>query len=475
MSAKFDFYLFQPVAKLCSNDRDGWHFARTDTVFPEDGEKLSLSGLSAPLRFGAAVMGDSKEIPRATASTRVVFVDQARAIAIILMLFGHSLHRFLAEPWRSGDFYTAYQPVRGVSSTLFIMVAGFSFVVATFGHWEDYLKLTPRMWARIRRIGLILFLGYLLNLWAPTLVRAIDIVTAEKWERFLRCEVLQNIGFGLAALHLLVWVAGTKKRFCRLTTVLALAVLALAALTYRKDIDLLLPIELSTMLNLYHGSRFPIVPYTGFMLLGALYGALYLKRKEAGDEWKVFAAGMFASILLIGLEVTIPRAVAGGVFPYWAPLDNMPGNTFGRAGAGILTISVLYFLGRFKVVLPRLAFILSKDSLSIYFTHLFLVYGTSAIPGLFSSRKSGMSPAQVACWIVGLFVTMTAMAWAIGWLRANSPELLAGVRRAAILGLLLAFVTLPELSVAGMTSCMASAALMVIVAPRWRFIRAKRA
>ena len=419
-------------------------------------------------------MSDSKEISEATGSKRLVFVDQARAIAIMLMLFGHSLHRFLAEPWRSGDVYTAYQPIRGVSSALFIMVAGFSFVIATFGHWEDYMRFTPKLWARIRRIGLILFLGYLLNLWAPTLVRAIDGVTAQYWERFLRFEALQNIGFGLAALHFIAWAAGTKKRFFKLTLGLAFAVFALAVVTYRRGVDSLLPMELSTMLNGFHGSRFPVVPYTGFMLLGALYGILYVARKKAGDEWKVFAAGIFASLLLIGLDVAIPRTVAGGIFPYWTRLENMPGNTFARAGAGILTISVLYFLERAKVLLPRLSFILSKDSLAIYFTHLFLVYGGTAIPGLFSSRKQGMSPAQVACWIVGLSVTMAAMAWAIGRFRTIRPQLLSGIRRTAILGLLLAFVTLPDLSTAGVALCLASATTIVVALPRWRLIRATK-
>ncbi len=417
-------------------------------------------------------MIDLKETTEATGSKRLVFVDQARAIAIMLMLFGHSLDRFLAEPWRSGDFYTAYQPVRGVSSTLFLMVAGFSFVIATFGHWEDYVGFSSKMRARIRRIGLILFLGYLLNIWAPTFVQAVDGISAQKWEQFLGFDVLQNIGFGLAALHLIAWAAGTKKGFFKLTLGLTFAIFALAAITYRKDVDSLLPIELSTMLNLFHGSHFPVVPYTGFMLLGALFGYLYVARKKVGDEWKVFVVGIFASLLLVGIDLAIPRIISSGVFPYWAPLENMPGNTFGRAGAGILAISVLYFLGHAKLLFPRLSLILSKDSLAIYFVHLFLVYNTSTILGLFSLQKQGMSPAQVACWVFGLSVAMTAMAWTIGQLRTSRPKLLAGSRRTAILGGCMAFIVLPDPSTTGIALCLASAATIVIAMDRWRTIQA---
>ena len=251
-----------------------------------------------------------------------------------------------------------------------------------------------------------------------------------------------------------------------------LPVLALAVVTYRIDVDSLLPVALSTTLNLFHGSRFPVVPNAVFVLLGALFGYLYVQRKEAGDEWKVFAVGIFASLLLMGTEAAIPRVVSGGVFPYFVPLDNMPLNTFGRVGAGILVISALYFLGRFKLLLPRLSFVLSKDSLAIYFFHLFLVYGSSSIHGLFRSRKLGMPPVQMACWVVGLWVTMTAMAWAIGWMRTNRPKLLTEIRRTAILARTVAFVVLLALSVAGLALCLASAATLVIALPRWRSIRA---
>ena len=202
------------------------------------------------------------------------------------------------------------------------------------------------------------------------------------------------------------------------------------------------------------------------MLLGALFGYLYVARKKSGDEWKVFVVGILASFLLIGLETAIPRTISGGVFPYWAPLEKMPGDIFGRAGAGILTISVLYFLGRIRILLPSLSFVLSKDSLSIYFSHLFLVYGTSTVPGLFSSLKQGMSPAQVTCWVVGLSVTMTAMAWAIGRLRKSRPKLLAGIRHTAILGGSIVFVTLQDLSTAGIVLCVAAAAAIVIALVR---------
>jgi len=76
-----------------------------------------------------------------------------------------------------------------------------------------------------------------------------------------------------------------------------------------------------------------------------------------------------------------------------------------------------------------------------------LVYGGSSYPSLFESKAEGMNPLEVAAWVVGLSVSMTAMAWTIGKLRASRPVLIAAMRHTLILGGAIAFFAWPELSV----------------------------
>ncbi|MCP4675318.1 MAG: DUF1624 domain-containing protein [Deltaproteobacteria bacterium] len=397
-------------------------------------------------------------------SGRMVFIDQARGLAIALMLVGHSLDRFLGEPWRSGEAYGNYQFVRGISSALFLTVSGFSFVIASFGHFDDYLRFSPRLWSRIRRIALILFLGYVLHLWAPTLSRCLADVTTYHLERFTRYDVLQVIAAGLAALHIIARLAGGKEYFWKLTLAMLIIVLAAAAMTYQKEIDARLPLGIATAVNMYHGSRFPAVPYLAFMLLGALFGCAFLSRRDRGDEWKVFAAAAGLSVALFAFEYVIRNWVPGGIFPYSTPLKQMPGNIFARTACALLTISALYLVGRFRVVLPRLSYIVSKDALAIFFVHLLLVYGGSSYPTLFKSKAEDMNPLQVAAWIIGLSISMTAMAWTIGKLRTSRPILLTAMRHTLILGGAIAFLVWPELSVLRiMLSLAISAAIVAFI------------
>jgi surface polysaccharide O-acyltransferase-like enzyme len=379
-------------------------------------------------------------------SGRVVFIDQARTLAIALMLFGHSMDRFLGEPWRSGEVWQGYQFFRGISSTLFLLVSGMSFVVASFGHLEDYLRWTPRLAGRLRRVALILFLGSLLQLWAPTLAQSIESVDAARWERFVRADILQTIGLGLLLLHLALLAGRTPTGFFRLALALLLAAVAIAPFSYRPDVDATLPVEIAAHANLYHGSRFPLVPYGGFIFTGSLLGCLYLSHRGAGDEWKVMAASAAAGALLITADVALRGS--GLLFPDSAAEAAMPGYTFARIGCALLSVSGLYLLGRYRIVLPRIAQTVSKDSLTIYFVHLILVYGSAELfPGLFPTRAGRMSPPEAIAFVVGLSAAMYGLAWSIGRLRASRPILLRRARHTAIVSLLGCFVLLPELSV----------------------------
>ncbi len=411
---------------------------------------------------------------RPAAKGRVVFIDQARALAILMMLFGHSLDRFLGEPWRSGQLYGDYQFVRGITSALFLMVSGFSFVVASFGHWDDYIRWSPRLWGRVRRIALIFLLGYVLHLWAPTLTQSVHWFSPGNWERFLRFDVLQNIAFGLTLLHVLALVVRRRERFWKAALAALAVVLLLAPLTYHPQLDARLPAGLTAALNLYHLSRFPVVPFTGYLLLGAIFGHWFWLLRRSGAEGRVIAALAGCGAIFLLFEHVIRNLLDGGLFPYSTPAAHMPGNTFARAGCAMLAISGLYLLGRYKLVLRKLSFILSKDSLTIYFVHLGLVYGGLSMPSMFRSHAHLMTPSQAAAWIASLVATMTLMAWGIGWLRDNRPRWLSGTRHVLLVGGLTAFALWPRLTAARVALALAVGIALVLIRERRRVMAAGR-
>jgi hypothetical protein len=343
-------------------------------------------------------------------SKRLIFIDQTRALAITMMLIGHSLDRFLGEPWRSGELYRHYSFVRGLSSALFLTIAGFSFVVASMGHLDDYTQFSPRLYKRIRRIGLILLLGFVIQLPVSTLYGLVTLSTDTGWARLYAFNVLQNIGFGLLLMHVVLFMSKSVDLFRWSMTGVAIAIIVLAPLTYHPAVDSVLPMWLKGALNLYHRARFPIVPFAAFIALGAVFGAVFWRYQGARREHWVFVSAVVVSLLLLAFEQFIRHGIPGGLFPFSTQAPAMPGNTFARAGCAILIISAIYFISRLRIWLAELSRLMSQCSLAIYFAHLYLVYGGAQIPGLFSSYKHNMHPSGAFLWIVGLWSAMVGMA-----------------------------------------------------------------
>jgi hypothetical protein len=322
------------------------------------------------------------------------------------------------------------------------------------------------MTGRLRRIGLILFLGVLLQLPTGTLQGCLAETDPVKWERLVSFNVLQTIGIGLLTLHGALLFSKRRAHFEWGVLALALAVFAAASITYRTDVDEALPMWARGMANLYHQSRFPLVPYAAFMFLGAFLGARFWKVRGQENEHMTFVLASVGASILIAFEVIIRKVVPGVVFPYGMPLPDMAGNTFARAGCALLIISVIYYIGRHRVVLPRFSFVLSKDALSIYFVHLLLVYGAADVPSLFHHRAARMTPLEVWAFVVGLIASMTVMASLFGYLRKRCPTAFTMARRVVILSIVLPFVLLPQLAPLGILLGFLASLTMVVIAKR---------
>lgn len=355
-----------------------------------------------------------------------------RAIAIGMMLFGHTMQHYLAEPWRSSEFWQRYQFVRGVTSTMFLLVSGFSFAIATYKYWEDYLKWSPRLAGRLRRVALLFFLGYFLNIWAPTLSQSIAYATPERIERFLGFGILQNVGVGLLLLHTLVAAARTKTRFVLFAGAALLLIVAAAPLTYSSGFHSASPGWITAMLNMHGRSLFPVVPWTGYMLVGALLGHAFALARDESAKARVFVVASACAVLLFVWEALVRSPSGLELFPYAGAWPHTPGFFFARLGCAMLVLSGLYALNRKAVVAPNLSLALSRETLFVYFSHIYVVY---TAPRLIEEPfvPSGMHPFAVLAFVAFLVAVMVSLAFGLGWARKRHPANLALLRRGLIL------------------------------------------
>ncbi|MPM74051.1 hypothetical protein SDC9_121036 [bioreactor metagenome] len=143
-----------------------------------------------------------------------------------------------------------------------------------------------------------------------------------------------------------------------------------------------LPIPLASYFSMQHGTIFPLLPFSGYILIGSSLG--YLLQNVSAEARNSFIIKKF---FLIGL----PYVIFGVLFDIWYAnggvniIGSSPiqlGVSIYRVGLSMWIISVSAFLSKFLTVLQPLLSMLSKRSLFIYVIHLLIIYGSPISPGI---------------------------------------------------------------------------------------------
>src|SRR5688572_23991484 len=199
---------------------------------------------------------------------RVIFIDLARALAVVMMIYGHTVSALLASEYRAGPWYDAWTFQRGLTSSLFMLLAGFAFSIATTRHWATHTQFSPALWKRLRRFGLFVLLGYALHFPVSKLWH-VWFMSGERWRSLLQVDVLQLIGVTFIAVQLIVLAVRSRRAFMVAALVLAAAIVAATPAVWSVDWESRLPLAVAAYLAPPPTSQFPLFPWVAFVLIGA--------------------------------------------------------------------------------------------------------------------------------------------------------------------------------------------------------------
>ncbi|MBI4887521.1 MAG: DUF1624 domain-containing protein [Acidobacteria bacterium] len=340
-------------------------------------------------------------------SGRVIFIDLARALAVVLMVAGHTSSALLAGRYKAGPWFDAWVFQRGLTSALFLLLAGFAFSVATTRHWSAHLHVSGAVVTRVRRFGLFIVLGYALHFPVP---HVSELATASdlQWRSFMAVDVLQLIGVTLIAVQALVLVTRTRRAFMLAAFAASAALLAAAPAAWRTDWTSLAPMPLAAYVSPATGSQFPVFPWAAYVFAGAGAGQLYARwgaaHLAAFARWGMLAPG----VALIG---------AGRLY-----LEGLPSDVAIRAGACLLILGVTAHVSGRLAQLPHVFGAVAQESLLIYFVHLCIVYGSIWNPGLWQVWGDGLTPAATMAAVLAVVGAMVALAWQWNRLKHARPR-----------------------------------------------------
>lgn len=357
------------------------------------------------VRFSATDMSEAPE-PTAPKPRRLLFIDLARAVAILMMLQGHFIDLTLADPWRHNAVHASWQHFRGLAAPMFFATTGLIFVYLLSANTGSSFFTLPRVKKGLVRSLELLFWGYLLQINLPRLP---DYFRNGPDHWLWAFHVLQCIAVGIL---LLIGVFAIARSVPKIPLPLWYVLAALGLSVFHAYLFNLPPgtgfpaHAPEVIRNAFKGplSVFPVTPWLVFTLYGGAIGALVrthpLLVLRSGPLMVLCGLALKYSGVFIDGALARLYGLISGKFPvaaeHWI---------HDRAGEILTLLGILVFIDhRFRL---RDSWLMTtgRNTLPIYIVHVVVLYNGFFGIGLRTSFERALNPWQA---IVGAVVFVTA-------------------------------------------------------------------
>jgi uncharacterized membrane protein len=298
--------------------------------------------------------------------SRIYAFDWLRGVAVLVMLQTHSLVLLLPELTKT-PFFTRLVSIDGLVAPSFIFSAGFALALVQVraglaGKRSEQAKKT------LKRIGEVLLVASYVNfIWFP-------MWREPKW--LLRIDILQCIGISLLLLLPVLVALSTRPRVLRwVTLLLALGIFGVSP--YGEQVTGFWSLFLNNKtgwLDATTGAAFPLLPWAGYVFLGASFGATIGAMKSEKELWAWLA-------LLIGLGALLflnEKSVAALYPPhnFWVtdPADAARRWTYVLGLVAVFRLLERQWLAIAQTRVLKWLAAFGGASLSAYFFHEMLLY-----------------------------------------------------------------------------------------------------
>ncbi len=351
---------------------------------------------------------------------RLVFIDVLRGWAGIVMIEVHVVNALMQPHFREAEWFSVLNYINGLVAPSFLFVAGFIFVITSERKLDEFRSFGRVFWKQLGRIALIWIIGYGLHLPFFSYTRTITETTEEGWLKFYQADILHCIAVGLFVLF-----------FCRIfikrDVVLggwlgSVGIAAVLIAPFFWDIDFVQSFRapVAAYLNGQHYSQFPMFPWLGFMLLGAVLAMNYQQARGAQRESEWIKSSLkWGSLMAVGgfllrqLPVTISFLSS-----------NVRANPLffaERLGIVMTFLSACWYHAERRKTEQSFVLDVSRESLLVYTAHLLIVYGNywnrRNIADIYGGTFRVVESFAAAFFLIVLMVG-AAKVW--GWLKQKS-------------------------------------------------------
>lgn len=288
---------------------------------------------------------------------RLVFIDVARSIAILMMLEGHFIVMSLSESHRGNDIflYDIWRFTRGLTAPLFFTVSGLVFTYLLVRNKEPFLR-NKRVKKGLSRGVQLIFWGYALQLNLFFLFKGLLEKGEYTFSGYLYIfHVLQCIGASLIVvillygLNRLIKVVPLTWWFGIFGTLGFILRPTIYALDFSSVPPLIENIFVVASDERPFKSIFALFPWVGFVSFGAMIGAYVSKNPN-----KVYTNRFPLLLVIVGLVLNLfSDHLLGMIQPIVLKISSIKpflglGYLFARFGQVLWVLAIIIFIGKHK-------------------------------------------------------------------------------------------------------------------------------
>ena len=370
-------------------------------------------------------------------NARILFIDLLRGLALLVMIEVHVFNGFLYPELKATNWFYYLNFINGLVAPSFLFVSGFVFQLSSYRGLEELRSFGLKFRKKLARIGMIFLAGYTLHLPYFSLTSILHKATPQQLIGFYNTDILQCIGTGLLILFFARLFIKSDKIYNGFILVAALLFILLGPIMWHTDFTNVLPVPIADYLNPLNGSNFPLFPWLGFLLGGAVICKYYLDYRNNDKEREFIRTITFIGII---------AALAG----YAGTLSFMPDVI--RA----IKPNPFFFMFRFGIVLALMGFCkyyfdynsnsknfildVSRESLMVYFFHLQIIYAKAidnkSLVDIFGG-SFGVLPCILITLLLMIIMSFAAVLW--GRYKSTHKEETPKLVGAVLIGLVLVF------------------------------------
>jgi uncharacterized membrane protein len=313
---------------------------------------------------------------------RIVFLDLLRALAVMMMVEGHTIDVLLSNEYRSNDYlgFKLWQFTRGVTAPIFLLTAGTVFIYLLRAPALPF-RDNPRGAKGVKRALLLFALGYLLRFPSPSIIGVFS-APDEQWRAFWIVDALQLIGMGILLLLFGAFLS-EKLRLNDLAVFGCGGLFFFVCAPFFEQIDWSgwLPASVAAYFYSGSGSLFPLFPWAGYVIFGGVLDAYLACADRRPEPYGLSRRLIVVGVALLALYSFVGHLKAAGYGPvqFWA---SNPDLALLRLGSVLLLIVPIASLSARVRAVPLTLLTMGRRTLPIYLLHLVILYGSPWNPGI---------------------------------------------------------------------------------------------